>query len=131
MPRRRLGEPLPAELFTLLQRNAVPLLVVGAIAALVGGAGVLVSLAVWITAALPMTFFIGAVVFFISALVLAPAIHLLRYRVVLLEAAQKPGSEAYELVLVQQRRFWRFTGLTTIFWLVALALLFLAGSLAS
>lgn len=131
MPRRRLGEPLPPELFTLLERNVVPLLVVGTIAAIIGGAGIIAALALWITAAVPMTFFAGALIFFLSALVLAPAMHLLRYRMVLLESAQKPGSDAYELVLVQQRRFWRFTGLTTIFWLVAMALLMLAASLSS
>lgn len=124
--RRKPGEALPLELFALLQRNEIPLFFLGAVGTALGGLSMIGAICLWLVWNGPLTFFVGANFFFVAALILTPSIHLLRYRQVLMRARRWPSSDGYELVLVQQRRFWRFIGVTTIICLAVVLLVELA-----
>jgi hypothetical protein len=113
-PRRAAGDALPRELFTLYARNAELLLFVGGAWLFIGCA--LAVGAVWLTFFTPgpppqVSRFLGGLLFFYAALIITPAIHLLRYRIEVREADEWPTSDTLANVLEQQRRFWRFIGL--------------------
>lgn len=111
LPRR---DTLPGELFVLYSRNTPLLLIVGFAWFLLGWMAI--GSAAWLVfvvkpnQAAALTNFNGAAVFFYGALLLTPAIHLLRYRAAILRATAAPRSTPLNVLLDQQQRFWRFVG---------------------
>jgi disulfide bond formation protein DsbB len=121
-PRRKPPETLPPELFPLLARNRAMLLFIGWSG--IAGSIILFSIAMrQLDPGLPpaLQHALISLRFFGATLNAVPAIHLLRYAAAITHALDHPSGDALTLALRQQRRYWRFIGVTIIVYLLAVA----------
>jgi hypothetical protein len=112
---------LPAELFPRLARNAPLLLTIGSVGLTFGLLLLVGAIGIAFKWEAPLAKAVAGVVFFLATLFLTPSIHLLYYRIEILNALSTPSPESLAKVLRQQVRFWRFVGVAAILWMAMIA----------